>query len=182
MEFLQAEIPDVLIVMPVAYGDERGFFLESWHKEKFAAAGITADFVQDNHSKSAQGTLRGLHYQTRHAQGKLIRVVSGSIFDVAVDLRRSSKTFGKWIAATLSEQNKTMLWVPAGFAHGFYVVSPVAEIIYKCTDYYAPEFEQSLIWNDPDVAIEWPLNDGDSPLLSEKDQQGVPFRVADVSP
>ena len=182
MKFLPTDIPDVISVQVVVHGDDRGFFLESWHKKKFAASGIDADFVQDNHSKSVKGTLRGLHYQTKHAQGKLVRVISGSIFDVAVDLRRSSSTFGKWVAVTLSEQNKTILWVPAGFAHGFYVVSQTAEILYKCTDIYAPEFERTLIWNDPDLAIDWPLDDSGGPLLSDKDKSGVPFRLADTFP
>jgi dTDP-4-dehydrorhamnose 3,5-epimerase len=152
------------------FPDERGFFLESYQKEKFRQAGIDADFVQDNHSKSCQGTLRGLHYQIRQAQGKLVRVIAGEIFDVAVDIRKNSPTFGHWVGVYLSAENKRSLWVPIGFAHGFYVTSADAEVLYKATDYYAPQWERSIIWNDPGINIAWPIKVG--PILSAKDQMG----------
>ncbi len=171
MNFIPTDICDVVIIEPRVFGDERGFFMETWERNKFHAAGITADFVQDNHSRSAQGVLRGMHYQLQQPQGKLVRVIAGEVFDVAVDLRRSSRTFGRWVGVTLSARNRRMLWVPPGFAHGFYVTSgDGAEFVYKCTDYYAPEFERSLRWNDPEVGIVWPLVDGRSPTLSSKDE------------
>lgn len=180
MNFFPTEIPDVILIEPDVFGDNRGFFMETWHAEKFARAGIEANFVQSNHSKSAQGILRGLHYQIEHSQGKLVRAISGEVFDVAVDLRRSSTTFGQWVGRTLSAENKQMLWVPPGFAHGFYVLSESAEFVYQCTDFYAPQHERCIRWDDPDLAIEWPLITGQPPVLSEKDQQGASFKQAEV--
>ncbi|MBF0528040.1 MAG: dTDP-4-dehydrorhamnose 3,5-epimerase [Deltaproteobacteria bacterium] len=180
MNFLHTAIPDVMVIEPKVFGDDRGFFMETWQADKFAHAGITATFVQDNHSKSRQGTLRGLHYQNPQPQGKLVRVVSGEVFDVVVDIRRSSPYFGQTAWVLLSAENKLMLWVPPGLAHGFYVTSPEAEFFYKCTDYWAPAYEQSIIWNDPDLAIPWPLIDGQTPSLSEKDKQGKRFKDAIV--
>ena len=176
MEVKATEIPDVILIKPDVYEDNRGFFMESWNAKKFAEIGITGNFVQDNHSKSTQGILRGLHYQTRQPQGKLIRVVQGEIYDVAVDLRKSSPTFGKWAGEWLSAENKKMLWIPPGFAHGFYVTSKTAEIIYKCTDFYAPQHERTLLWDDPDLSIKWPLIKDTAPVLSEKDTNGNTFR------
>jgi dTDP-4-dehydrorhamnose 3,5-epimerase len=170
MKFTPTRIPDVVLIEPQVFGDDRGFFMETYHKEKFAEAGITAEFVQDNHSKSKQGILRGLHYQLQQPQGKLVRVVAGEVFDVVVDLRRSSPTFGQWVGDYLSADNKKMLWVPPGFAHGFYVTSDSAEFVYKCTELYAPQFERSLRWDDPALAIVWPLVNGEAPLLSDKDR------------
>jgi dTDP-4-dehydrorhamnose 3,5-epimerase len=170
MEFVPTRIPDVVLIRPKVFGDARGFFLESWNERTFAGAGFDLRFVQDNHSRSVRWTLRGLHYQVRQAQGKLVRVVSGTVFDVAVDLRRSSPTFGQWVGEILSDENHHMLWVPPGFAHGFLVLSDTADFVYKCTDFYAPEYERSLRWDDPDVGIEWPLPQGQEPLLSAKDR------------
>lgn len=178
MKFLPTRIPDVVVIEPAVFGDERGFFMETWHAAKFTEAGIDARFVQDNHSKSAHGILRGLHYQLQQTQGKLVRVIAGEVYDVAVDLRRGSATFGQWVGETLSADNKRMLWVPPGFAHGFYVTSESAEFVYKCTDFYAPQHEQALRWDDPDLAIAWPLADGQSPILSNKDANGSLFRDA----
>jgi dTDP-4-dehydrorhamnose 3,5-epimerase len=180
MKFIQTAIPDVLLVEPQIFGDERGFFLETFQAERFQAAGIGVSFVQDNHSGSRQGILRGLHYQIRQPQGKLFRVVAGEVFDVAVDLRRSSPSFGNWVSAILSAQNKLQIWVPPGFAHGFYVISNWAEVVYKASDYYAPQWERTLYWDDPQLAITWPLLNGQPPLLSAKDAQGVSFRQAEV--
>jgi dTDP-4-dehydrorhamnose 3,5-epimerase len=180
MEFLPTNIPEVVIIQPRIFGDERGFFLETYQSERFAAAGISAQFVQDNHSGSRQGILRGLHYQIHQPQGKLVRVIAGEIFDVAVDLRRSSPTFGKWVCAQLSAQNKQQIWVPAGFAHGFYVVSEWAEVVYKATDYYAPQWERTLMWNDPELAIQWPLCDEQLPFLSAKDTRGASLQEAEL--
>ncbi len=180
MHFTPTAIPDVILIQPQVFGDHRGFFMETYQKKKFAAGGILADFVQDNHSGSRQGTLRGLHYQIRHTQGKLVRCIAGEVFDVAVDIRRSSPTFGKWVGARLSAENKHMLWVPPGFAHGFYVLSEWAELAYKATDYYAPEWDRTLLWNDPDIGIQWPIRPGTQPLLSAKDQQGKPLKEADL--
>jgi dTDP-4-dehydrorhamnose 3,5-epimerase len=172
MEFLPTTIADLIVIQPKIHGDGRGFFLETYREDCFTSAGIRGPFVQDNHSGSRQGTLRGLHYQIRQAQGKVVRAVAGEIFDVAVDLRRSSPTFGRWEGIILSAQNKNLLWVPPGFAHGFYVLSQWAEIFYKTTDYYAPDWERSLLWNDPAIGIDWPLVNGQPPLLSEKDLHG----------
>jgi dTDP-4-dehydrorhamnose 3,5-epimerase len=180
MEFEQTGIPDVLVFTPKVVGDKRGFFLETFRSDVFARSGIAGPFVQDNHSGSQQGILRGLHYQIRHGQGKVVRVVVGEVFDVAVDLRRSSATFGRWVGVRLSAENKQQVWIPVGFAHGFYVLSDWAELIYKTTDYYAPEWERTLLWNDPALGIEWPLLDGRAPVLSEKDSHGKLLSEADV--
>lgn len=178
MNVIQTDIPEVLILEPKVFGDERGFFFESYNERAFrAATGLTLSFVQDNHSRSTRGVLRGLHYQVEQAQGKLVRCTAGEVFDVAVDLRRASPTFGRWVAATLSAENKRMMWVPAGFAHGFLVTSDYAEFLYKTTDYYAPQHERAIAWNDPELAIAWPL-DGNSPVLSAKDAAATPFRQA----
>jgi len=182
MQFLPTAIKDVVLIEPEVFGDERGFFMETWHARKFAAAGIDANFVQDNHSRSRQGILRGLHYQIKQPQGKLVRVIAGEVFDVAVDLRKSSPTFGRWISAVLSMGNHRMLWVPPGFAHGFYVLSPVAEVVYKCTDFYAPEHERSLLWNDASINIAWPVREAAAPVLSEKDAAGTSFQDAECYP
>ncbi len=181
MNVLPTKIPDVLIIEPRVFQDDRGFFLESYNGKAFAdKAGITEPFVQDNHSRSGQNVLRGLHYQIEHAQGKLVRAIAGAIFDVVVDIRKQSPTFGQWVSCTLTAENKRMLWVPTGFAHGFMVISEAAEVLYKTTDYYAPQHECSILWNDPDLAINWPL-DGE-PILSAKDQAGKPLKLADVYP
>jgi dTDP-4-dehydrorhamnose 3,5-epimerase len=173
-------IPDVLLIEPKVFGDARGFFFESYNERAFAlATGLNVRFVQDNHSKSGQGVLRGLHYQIQSPQGKLVRVVSGEVFDVAVDLRRASPTFGKWVGKILSGENKAQLWVPAGFAHGFVVLSESAEFLYKTTDYYAPEHEQCISWDDPDIGVQWPAMAG-APKLSTKDLAGIRFRDAQV--
>ncbi len=180
MKAIPSSIPDVLIIEPKVFGDERGFFFESYNARKFEEiTGSHPCFVQDNHSKSGRHVLRGLHYQIRQPQGKLVRVISGEVFDVAVDIRKSSPTFGKWTGEILSAENKRMLWVPEGFAHGFMVLSDYAEFLYKTTDYWAPEYERSIAWNDPDLAIEWPLN-SEPPILSAKDREGKLFREAEV--
>ncbi|TVQ47830.1 MAG: dTDP-4-dehydrorhamnose 3,5-epimerase [Gloeocapsa sp. DLM2.Bin57] len=179
MQVIPTTIPDVLIIEPKVFGDDRGFFFESFNQQKFTeATGITTDFVQDNHSRSRQGVLRGLHYQIQQPQGKLVRVVLGSIFDVAVDIRKSSPTFGQWVSCLLSAENKRQFWVPAGFAHGFLVVSEYAEVLYKTTDYYAPASERSILWNDADLQIDWPITG--EPLISEKDAKGQSFKEAEV--
>jgi dTDP-4-dehydrorhamnose 3,5-epimerase len=181
VKFIPTEIPDVIIVEPDVFGDHRGFFMESWHKEKFAAGGIDTHFVQDNHSSSSQGILRGLHYQiTPRPQGKLVRVLSGEVFDVAVDLRQNSPAFGKWFGMYLNDADKKMLWIPPGFGHGFYVLSPQADFFYKCTEYYAPEYERTIRWDDPDLAIDWPLINGQAPILGEKDAAAQSFKDAEV--
>jgi dTDP-4-dehydrorhamnose 3,5-epimerase len=173
-------LPDVLVIEPRVFSDERGFFFESWNARTFSAAGLEATFVQDNHSRSAHNVLRGLHYQIEHAQGKLVRVCAGEVFDVAVDIRRSSPTFGRWVGITLSAQNRRMMWIPAGFAHGFLVLSDAAEFLYKTTDYWYAEHERTLLWNDPALAIEWPL-DG-APIVAGKDAAGRPLASADLYP
>ena len=172
MKYIDTEIPDVKIMEPTIWGDERGFFMETYRVADFNEQCAEREFVQENHSKSEKGILRGLHYQLEQTQGKLVRVISGSVYDVAVDLRKSSSTFGKWVGVELSEDNKRQLWVPEGFAHGFYVTSESAEFIYKCTDYYAPEHEQCIVWNDPILNISWPIEESTTPLLSEKDTAG----------
>lgn len=169
-----------MLIEPQLFGDERGFFMETWQRDKFAKNGIDVDFVQDNHSRSVQGTLRGMHYQIQNPQGKLVRVTVGEVFDVAVDLRESSPTFGQWVGEYLSAENRKMLWVPPGFAHGFYVTSDYAEFLYKCSDLYSPEHERSIIWSDPEIAINWPLKEGGEPLLSEKDLDGVTLKAAEL--
>ena len=178
MKLQRTKIHDVVVIEPEVFGDERGFFLESYNARRFAELGLDLEFVQDNHSRSARNVLRGLHYQLGQPQGKLLRVVSGEIWDVAVDVRRHSPTFGQWVAETLSAENKKMFWVPEGFAHGFVVTSDSADVLYKATDFYAPEGERSILWNDPELAIPWPLSG--EPLLSKKDRAGVPLRQAEV--
>lgn len=173
-------IPEVMLIEPKVFGDDRGFFLESFNQQAFnQATGTDHQFVQDNHSRSAKGVLRGLHYQIQQPQGKLVRVVRGAVIDVAVDIRRSSPTFGQWVAEELSEDNHRQLWVPPGFAHGFVVLSDIAEFLYKTTDYYAPQFERCIAWNDPDLAIDWRLG-GVTPLLSAKDAVGLPLAQAEL--
>lgn len=178
MEKIATAIPDVFAIAPKVFGDERGFFMESYNRRSMAALGIESDFVQDNHSRSAKGVLRGLHYQIRQPQGKLVRVIAGEVYDVAVDLRRSSPTFGRWVGMILSAENKHMAWVPRGFAHGFCVLSDYAEVLYKATDYYAPEHERTLVWNDPAIGVKWPL--AGEPLLSDKDRKGLLLEGAEV--
>ena len=177
MKFIETAIPDVKILEPAVFGDERGFFMETFRADEFIEITGAKPFVQDNHSKSAKGILRGLHYQLQQTQGKLVRVVSGAVFDVAVDMRQASSTFGQWVGVELSAENKRQLWVPEGFAHGFFVTSESAEFVYKCTDYYHPESEASLLWNDAQVGVEWPLGELE-PKLSGKDQQGFSFKEA----
>ena len=179
MDFIPLSIPDVILIQPDVHRDARGFFFESWQKNKFAKAGIDQEFVQDNHSRSSKDVLRGLHYQIRQPQGKLIRAIVGEVFDVAVDLRRSSPSFGKWVSANLSSENFNMLWIPPGFAHGFLVLSDVAEFVYKATDFYAPQYERCILWNDRDLGIDWPIS-GHEPILSEKDSKGKLFQEAEV--
>ena len=179
MQIINTNIPEVIILEPKVFGDARGFFFESYNENAFAAAtGLHPNFVQDNHSGSARGVLRGLHYQIRQPQGKLVRVTAGEVFDVAVDIRKSSPTFGKWVGEILSAENRRMMWVPQGFAHGFVVLSEFAEFLYKTTDFYAPEYERCIRWDDPDIAIDWPLVG--EPLLSQKDRQGVSLKEAEL--
>ena len=180
MQVTPLTIPDVLLITPKVFGDERGFFYESFNQQAFHdLTGLRRSFVQDNHSKSQKGVLRGLHYQLPpKAQGKLVRVVQGKVFDVAVDIRKSSPTFGKWVGAVLSADNKQQMWIPEGFAHGFVTLSETAEFLYKTTDYYAPEYERCIVWNDSQIAIEWPFTQ--SPLLSDKDKEGLHLNEADV--
>ncbi len=180
MQFSQTAIPSVILVEPKVFGDARGFFMEAYELQKFARGGITEAFVQDNQSGSHQGTLRGLHYQIRQPQGKLVRAVVGEIFDVAVDLRRSSPTFGHYVGEILTAENKRQLWIPPGFAHGFYVLSEWAEVLYKATDYYAPEWDRTLRWDDPHLGILWPLINGQPPTLSDKDARGRGLSDADL--
>lgn len=181
MDFIPLEIPEVILIKPKVFRDNRGFFFESWQKNKFLEAGLDLAFVQDNHSRSAKNVLRGIHYQIQQPQGKLIRVIVGEVFDVAVDLRKASPTFGKWVSARLSAENFDMLWIPPGFGHAFIVVSEVAEFVYKATDFYAPQYERSIVWNDPDIGITWPL-DAAEPILSEKDKNGAHLKDAEVYP
>ncbi|WP_414752657.1 dTDP-4-dehydrorhamnose 3,5-epimerase [Anabaena sp. CCY 9910] len=179
MDFIHTKIPDVVLLEPQVFTDSRGFFFESYNHQKFTEKlGITVNFVQDNHSFSQHNVLRGLHYQIIQPQGKLVRAVVGTIFDVAVDIRKSSPTFGQWVGYELSAENKRQLWIPPGFAHGFLVLSEVAEVIYKTTDYYAPGGDRTILWNDPDLAINWPLKE--PPILSAKDSQGQPLKSAEV--
>ncbi|GGW82219.1 dTDP-4-dehydrorhamnose 3,5-epimerase [Alteromonas halophila] len=178
MQVINTDIDDVKIIEPRVFGDERGFFMETFRDDWFREQCADVTFVQDNHSKSRQGILRGLHYQLEKTQGKLVRVTEGEVFDVAVDMRKGSATFGKWVGVTLSAENKRQLWVPAGFAHGFYVTSASAEFVYKCTDYYHPESEVSVRYDDPDIGIKWPLVDGQPPSLSGKDEDGLAFADA----
>ncbi len=178
MKIIDTKIPDVKIIEPQVFGDERGFFMETFRTTTFNQECAEREFVQENHSKSGHGILRGLHYQTENTQGKLVRVVSGEVFDVAVDMREGSETFGQWVGEILSADNKRQLWVPEGFAHGFYVISDEAEFVYKCSDFYNPNAEVSVKWDDPSIGIEWPLVDGKAPLLSGKDEAGLSFEQA----
>jgi len=179
MQVIETDLPGLLVLEPKVFGDARGFFFESFNQKRFEeATGVRENFVQDNHSRSARNVLRGLHYQIRHAQGKLVRVIAGDVFDVAVDIRRSSPSFGKWFGIRLTAENKKMMWIPAGFAHGFVVLSEYAEFLYKTTDYWAPEHERCIIWNDPELNIDWQLQG--EPLLSAKDAAGKRFREAEV--
>ena len=178
MKFEPTAIADVVLIHPTVFGDARGFFLETWEERKFVAAGIGARFVQDNYSRSEQYVLRGLHYQVKQPQGKLVRVAAGTVFDVAVDLRRGSATFGRWVGALLSDENKRSLWIPPGFAHGFLVLSGSADFAYKCTDFYAPEHERTVLWNDPALAIRWPLEG--EPIVSDKDRRAPVLQAAEV--
>ena len=178
MKIIDTSIPDVKIIEPAVFGDERGFFMETWSERAYAEVGLNLHFVQDNHSRSQQGILRGLHYQTKHTQGKLVRVTSGCVYDVAVDIRKSSATFGQHVGVELSAENHRMLWVPPQFAHGFYVMSEAADFLYKCTDVYDPTSEQSILWNDEELDIRWPLLNGEMPRLSEKDEMGTAFSDA----
>ena len=179
MKVTQTAIPDVLVIEPQVFGDERGFFFESFNQNNWREkTGLKTTFVQDNHSRSAKGVLRGIHYQIEHSQGKLVRVVDGEVFDVAVDLRKKSPTFGQWVGEYLTAENHKQLWVPEGFGHGFVVLSDNAEFLYRTTDYWAPEYERCIIWNDPDLNIEWPLDI--SPVLSAKDTEGFLFKDAEV--
>lgn len=181
MNFTRLELPDVVLIEPKVFGDDRGFFYECFNRKAFAqGAGVDPDFVQDNHSRSSRGVLRGLHYQIQQTQGKLVRVVQGRVFDVAVDLRRSSPTFGQWTGMELSGENKRVLWVPPGFAHGFVTLSDTAEFLYKTTDYYAPAHERSILWNDPQIGIRWPIDF--APVLAKKDAAGSLLRDAEVFP
>jgi len=180
MKLIDTGLRDVVCFEPKVFGDERGYLMETWRTSWFGDLGIEADFVQDNHSLSRKGVLRGLHYQIKQPQGKLVRVTRGEVFDVAVDVRRQSPTFGRWVAMHLSAENKRIMWVPPGFAHGFLVLSDEAEFSYKCTDFYAPQFERSILWNDPDIGIEWPLKGIDDVVLSEKDRNGAFLKEAEV--
>jgi len=180
MKVTPTALADVLLIQPRVFADARGFFFESYNRRAFAEAGIDVEFVQDNHSRSARGVLRGLHYQIEHAQGKLVRVISGDVYDVAVDMRRGSPTFGRSIGMTLTAHDKQMLWIPPGFAHGFLVLSETAEFLYKTTDYWYPEFERSLLWNDSTLGIAWPLPQ--APTLAAKDAAGTPLSLADAYP
>lgn len=181
MNVVQTAIPGVFMIEPRVFGDARGFFLEGYNARGFRqATGLSVDFVQDNHSRSCRGVLRGLHYQLQQAQGKLVSVVCGAVFDVAVDIRRSSQSFGQWVGVELSEDNHRQVWLPPGIAHGFLVLSERVDVLYKTTDYYAPEHERVILWNDPDIEIEWPL--ADEPLLSPKDQAGLPLKQAECFP
>jgi dTDP-4-dehydrorhamnose 3,5-epimerase len=180
MEFIPTAIPDVIIIKPKVFKDDRGFFMESYQKQAFSEAGLPPEFVQDNHSSSQLGTLRGLHYQLTHTQGKLVRVVIGEIYDVAVDLRKSSPYFGKWVGAYLSAENKHQLWIPPGFGHGFFATTSQADVLYKATDYYDKQGERCILWNDPDLAINWPIPSGFTPLISEKDASAPKFKEAEV--
>jgi dTDP-4-dehydrorhamnose 3,5-epimerase len=180
MVFEPTSIPEVILITPQVFGDERGFFMETYQAQRFGVSGLPFIYVQDNHSGSQHGTLRGLHYQIHQPQGKVIRVVAGEIYDVAVDLRRWAPTFGHWVGIELSAKNKLGIWVPPGFAHGFYVLSEWAEVTYKATDYYAPEWERTLLWNDPSLNIPWPIPAWEKPILSSKDKQGRPLAEAEV--
>jgi dTDP-4-dehydrorhamnose 3,5-epimerase len=181
MRAIPSSLPGVVIIEPKVFGDSRGFFLESFNERDFSGAiGLDVRFVQDNHSRSTRGVLRGLHYQIRQPQGKLVRVVRGAVFDVAVDIRRSSPNYGRWVGVQLSEDNRRQVWIPPGFAHGFYVLSDIADFLYKTTDYYNPDFERSLLWNDPSIGISWPVEMGERPIVSEKDARAASLTDAEV--
>lgn len=180
MDIIQTDIPDVLLIVPRVFNDDRGFFMETYQRQKMEEGGIQAVFVQDNHSRSTRGTLRGLHYQINNVQGKLVRVVSGQIYDVAVDIRRASPTFGQWVGAFLSDENHHQLWVPPGFAHGFYVISDAADVLYKATDFYNPAAERCIVWNDKTLGVRWQIPEGETPVLSAKDLAGKSFKKAEV--
>jgi dTDP-4-dehydrorhamnose 3,5-epimerase len=180
MQFIPTSIPDIILIKPQIYSDNRGFFYEIYQEQEFKSAGISEHIVQDNHSGSVQGTLRGLHYQIKKPQGKLVRISKGEIFDVSVDLRKHSPYFGHWVGVRLSEQNKYQVWIPPGFAHGFYVLSEWAEVQYKASDYYAPHWERTLLWNDPEVGISWPLLNHMEPIISEKDAKGSLLKEAEL--
>jgi dTDP-4-dehydrorhamnose 3,5-epimerase len=179
MEFIPTRIPDVVLIKLDYFGDKRGYFLETWQEKKFAAAGIHARFVQDNHSHSSQWILRGMHYQIERPQGKLVRVARGAVFDVVVDARRSSPTFGQWVGAELSDENHDMLWIPPGFAHGFLALTDTVDFLYKCTDFYSPQHERVIHWNDADVGIQWPLPEGVAPIVAARDSSAGPLRDAE---
>lgn len=180
MKFLHCEIPDVILIKPNIYEDERGFFFEAYKKNVFEKSGIRHEFIQDNHSSSQKYTLRGIHYQISHTQGKLVRAVIGEIYDVAVDLRKNSPYFGKWVSAYLSAENKQQLWIPPGFGHGFLVLSERADVVYKATDYYDPQSDRTIVWNDPILSIKWPIPEGVLPIISDKDASGKVFTEAEV--
>ena len=180
MKFVESTLPGVIRIEPTVHRDDRGYFMETWQAQRFSEAGISDEFVQDNFSQSSKGTLRGLHYQIEKAQGKLVRVVQGEVFDVAVELRKSSPQYGEWVGEVLSAENKHQLWVPPGFGHGFLVLSEKAEFEYKCTNYYAPDHERTIRWDDPDIGIDWPLVDGEQPMLSSKDSDAPSFRDAET--
>ena len=182
MNFKPTRLAEVVLIEPKVFEDPRGFFMETWEARKFAAGGISAQFVQDNHSSSSQWVLRGLHYQLRQTQGKLVRVTHGEVFDVAVDVRRSSPTFGQWVGEYLSAANRRMMWVPAGFAHGFLVMSEKVEFLYKCTDFYDPGSERTLLWNDPAIGVAWPLPAAVTPIVSDKDRQGATWEALETLP
>lgn len=180
MEFVPTRLPEVVLIKPKVFGDSRGYFLESWQQKKFADAGIEANFVQDNHSHSSQWILRGMHYQIRQTQGKLVRVTRGAVYDVAIDIRRSSPRFGQWVGVELNDTNHHMLWVPPGFAHGFVALTDQVDFLYKCTDLYAPQYERTIRWDDPAVGIEWPLPAGVTPLLAARDAQAGGIQDVEV--
>jgi dTDP-4-dehydrorhamnose 3,5-epimerase len=182
MIFKPTRLPEVVLVEPKVFGDSRGFFMETWEARKFAEGGIDATFVQDNHSRSSRWVLRGLHYQLRQTQGKLVRVTEGEVFDVAVDVRKSSPTFGQWVGEYLSAENQRVMWVPPGFAHGFLVLSERVDFLYKCTDYYDPSSECTLLWNDPEIGVEWPIPAGVDPIVSDKDRNGVAWSRIETLP
>ena len=182
MEFIPTRLPEVVLIKPKVFGDERGFFLESWQQKKFADDGIHADFVQDNHSHSSQWILRGMHYQIQNTQGKLVRVSRGAVYDVAIDVRRSSPRFGEWVGVELSDTNHHMMWIPPGFAHGFLTLTEKVDFMYKCTELYSPQYERCIRWDDPDVGIQWPLPVGVSPQLAARDAQAPGIRNAEVFP
>ena len=182
MKIIDTAIPDLKIIEPAVFSDDRGYFLETWNSQTFNKAGLNWSFVQDNQSKSRRNVLRGMHYQIQSPQAKLVRVVTGAVFDVAVDLRRDSPTFGRWAGAELTEANHRMMWVPIGFAHGFLTLTDDTQLVYKCTDFYASQYERTVMWNDPDLAISWPLPAGQEPLVSPKDAAGRPLKEADLFP